>query len=1013
MKVGMISLVLVALMVVSPLMALAEEPEEESPLFGILIVEGMKTPFNPPEYSVGDKVNFTLYVYFLDHRVDPGYINVTYISGLHSGTVPVSRISTGTYTGSIQTNESFSDETVLIIATFGYGGLNGSAQSYFYVSGPSVEELDIMLESPISDMDYVSPGDSVPVTVRAYRGEEPVDIDLENLTLSLESHPYPFPDTTSSIKLNVTFTRVEKGKYTTAVQIPQNLSQYGDMEIRMEYVEGDTHYYDGHTIVVGVFSVWVKFVSKGSSNAEFEVRVYTADGEPISGASVAVKDCAHPSRTGEGTTDESGKATITVNGDFTGDEYREMDMKVKVSYGGLTQYMEVYHVWEPEEMEVPEGDFYAIPTNLPTILGMPYVIKGVETEIVYKAYYMGSPLANSLVVWYITNGDDVFSGNSSTDGSGTFTVNYTFPEEGTYFLVFRAPVESLGGDEYAWDTGLGMLLSFGRDPNITIEEILSDKVEITTSELYPGYPLEVQFTYRGDYLSISEVVFEMFLGGLDPTEATFAQMMQNIKPTPWECGYPGEAHVTHEENSSSASISITMPPLSDVGNLSLLCGFFVTEKGVRPVDLDHIDDFVYFVMHITDYVKVNLITLTWKEPVGTVLGKVSDNETKEPIVGAQVSVGDETVYTNREGEYNVTLPPGAYNVTIRAEGYIPVETTVDVPLGGEVYLNISMTPLPEEWGNLTVQVENKSGGRVVDALVKVTPGNLSGRTDENGKVGWTYLPLGNYTISVSAAGYKSYEVTLSLKPGITTVFRVVLEELPTYNWGHLRVSVVDSNGSPLPNATVSISSEGANYTAQMTTGGDGTALFSYIPVGTYNISVSADGYFPTNTSATVVVNETTEITITLERIPPPAPAYRSYIYGGGEKKSGEKYIFEVYYNDTGGRPPQGVYVVVDGKRYNMTGEGGNYTEGVRFFIELELDEGEHTYYFTAIGPDGKEVPAYDDTPTTSGEAKKIKVEKEEKGIPLTVILLLLVVIIIVIGVLYFVLSRGKGPVEEE
>jgi hypothetical protein len=59
-------------------------------------------------------------------------------------------------------------------------------------------------------------------------------------------------------------------------------------------------------------------------------------------------------------------------------------------------------------------------------------------------------------------------------------------------------------------------------------------------------------------------------------------------------------------------------------------------------------------------------------PQPNLLGKIFDQETGQPIADANVSVGNQTVTTNTNGEYTLTdLPPGQYILSVSHEGYDP------------------------------------------------------------------------------------------------------------------------------------------------------------------------------------------------------------------------------------------------------------------------------------------------------------------------------------------------------
>jgi TonB-linked SusC/RagA family outer membrane protein len=58
---------------------------------------------------------------------------------------------------------------------------------------------------------------------------------------------------------------------------------------------------------------------------------------------------------------------------------------------------------------------------------------------------------------------------------------------------------------------------------------------------------------------------------------------------------------------------------------------------------------------------------------GTVTGKITDEESGEPVAGATIKIGEYTVLSDNEGLYSVVLPKGSYTAAISVIGYQPRE----------------------------------------------------------------------------------------------------------------------------------------------------------------------------------------------------------------------------------------------------------------------------------------------------------------------------------------------------
>jgi hypothetical protein len=70
------------------------------------------------------------------------------------------------------------------------------------------------------------------------------------------------------------------------------------------------------------------------------------------------------------------------------------------------------------------------------------------------------------------------------------------------------------------------------------------------------------------------------------------------------------------------------------------------------------------------------------------------------------------------------------------------------------------------------------------------------------------------------------------------------------------------------------------------------------------------------------------------------------------EKGGQFYTFHTIYRDTRGLEPDLIQVRIDDFSYDMTGDGDDWSTGVNFTVTLELEPGDHRYYFFASNPGG-------------------------------------------------------------
>ncbi|MCD6383003.1 MAG: carboxypeptidase regulatory-like domain-containing protein, partial [Thermoplasmata archaeon] len=843
-------------------------------------------------------------------------------------------------------------------------------------------------------------------------GDEPYDMDLESLTSSVYIYN-PFDSWKNiEVEAELEFERVKTGVYTAVFTVPENLTTYGEFNIKVEYDDGEYWDYDYYSFEAGPYSVWGVFVSKDSSSFVFDVYAYDGEGRPLVGAEVTAVEYT-TEEVASGTTDEMGRVRLRIEEDLTG-EY-SVDIDLNVTYGNVTQFSELTFSW-PEEFEMLEppfsDDFEVWVENLPLMPfddDMPFYHSSLgEVQLRLRAYYNGDYYSGE-IIWYHYVNDEVVAGNVTSGSDGLFFINISLPVEGYYPFLFRAPVMT-GETGDIWESSAFPIIIVASAENVfnlTLEDFFTEEVEITTTPLYPGYPITVEYNYTGE-LSGDLFTFFMVSPGAVNLSQPFSHILGEGPRGAAIMSALGPAHVEREsESSPETQVTVTLPKLPEEvagNNVTFVCGYMHI-----PSEMDSIEDFLLFYLHITDYVKLNYVTLTWQEPLGTVKGQVV-NETGAPLEGATVSVGDDQTTTSEDGLYEIQVHPGTHTVVVTAEGYIPAESTVDVPLEGTVYANITLQSLPKEgWGHLVVTVKNSSGAPLEGAVVTLLRTDKRAVTGEDGVARFNYLPLGDYTVRVEKEGYIFVTSAVSLKPNGTFYLNVTLKALPAFPWCTIIVRVKDYHtGDPVEGAVVTITSAGANYTDSTTTNSNGMCFFSYIPAGDYTVRVEKDGYITNETSVTPAVNDTNSYTVMLKRVQPPV----SRVYNGGVQKVDGKYRFEVYYNDTDGRPPKGVYVVIDGERHNMTAEGDDYAGGVKYVFETELEEGEHSYYFEVIGPGGEPVSAADDTPVSAGSAATFKVEKKEEGPPLMTIALVLVVILVIIAVAAFALKGKKEEMEE-
>jgi subtilisin family serine protease/Tol biopolymer transport system component len=139
-----------------------------------------------------------------------------------------------------------------------------------------------------------------------------------------------------------------------------------------------------------------------------------------------------------------------------------------------------------------------------------------------------------------------------------------------------------------------------------------------------------------------------------------------------------------------------------------------------------------------------------------VTGTVTDARTGDPLPGVTVARVDNgfDVRTDQTGRYELTTPPGRYDLRVSGFGYQPRELSgVVVTDAGLTTVDIALTPLPRYRITGTVTVEG-SGVAVPGATVRIldAPPTLTATTRINGGYRIDDVPRGSYLVRAYVPG---------------------------------------------------------------------------------------------------------------------------------------------------------------------------------------------------------------------------------------------------------------------
>lgn len=193
------------------------------------------------------------------------------------------------------------------------------------------------------------------------------------------------------------------------------------------------------------------------------------------------------------------------------------------------------------------------------------------------------------------------------------------------------------------------------------------------------------------------------------------------------------------------------------------------------------------------------------------------------VEGANISIGNNAVITNDNGQAIIQLANGQYEYIVSASGYIPVEGMF-VVLNGSVSIDVQMVLAPY---TVTFHVTDEKGGVVPYA--NVTMDNRTTTTNLQG-VASLLARNGNYPYTIEKLGYDEYSGSVVVDGRDKEVY----PELEFKVWT-ITVIVKDKENQLIPNAIVKVNN-GEYLTNQH--GEAGIPLVN----GEYPVTIEKTGY---------------------------------------------------------------------------------------------------------------------------------------------------------------------------
>src|SRR5690606_2377740 len=137
---------------------------------------------------------------------------------------------------------------------------------------------------------------------------------------------------------------------------------------------------------------------------------------------------------------------------------------------------------------------------------------------------------------------------------------------------------------------------------------------------------------------------------------------------------------------------------------------------------------------------------TAQAQTGTITGRVTDDASRQPVVGVQVFIpaSGQSATSDADGRYTITAAPvGAQTVSARRVGYQPLTRQVTVTAGAPVTLDLAMTVSALSLDQVVVTASGESRRREVGAAVSTIDANAL--QEKSGASNISQLLQGNAT----------------------------------------------------------------------------------------------------------------------------------------------------------------------------------------------------------------------------------------------------------------------------
>jgi protocatechuate 3,4-dioxygenase beta subunit len=245
------------------------------------------------------------------------------------------------------------------------------------------------------------------------------------------------------------------------------------------------------------------------------------------------------------------------------------------------------------------------------------------------------------------------------------------------------------------------------------------------------------------------------------------------------------------------------------------------------------------------------------------IGQLLSNVSVRIVDENEVEVGNGI--SDVDGNFSIgNLPSGSFTVIAGIEDYSEFTTGISVPPGQEYSnLEVVMSPLGGTFSGSVVSAETGEGlaGVLISILSPEGIPIISTNTGTSGLFVSPLLTPGMYTVIGSSPNYIQEQTGVIVEAGESSNVSFSLQSIG----GKILGSVVDDNGNPIINTTVTIRLLNNTGVLLQTLQGltDGKFEITNLASGTYQVNVIAEGYQTETVGALVVNGEVSTLIVPL------------------------------------------------------------------------------------------------------------------------------------------------------